>query len=128
MSAVAERRNGPRRDADVALAEVLAAMRIELAELAVCGERLQDILGVAISHARGVPDPALIEEAQGLDRMVQRLSALSIFIEAVTADLPPAWRLDVDDALNALPLTDLACRLSRRETGIKTPSGDLDLF
>lgn len=128
MSAVAERRNGPRRETDVALAEVLAAMRIELAELAVCGERLQDILGLAIAHARGVPDPALIEEAQGLDRMVQRLSALSMFIEAVTDDLPPAWRLDVDDALNALPLTDLACRLSRRESEAKPPSGDLDLF
>jgi hypothetical protein len=127
MSAAAERRQGPRRESDVALAEVLAAMRVELAELAGSGERLQDILGVAIAHAGVMPDPALIEEAQGLDRMVQRLSALSMFIQAVTDDLPPAWRLDVDRALDSLPLTDLARRLSHREI-VHAPSGDLDLF
>lgn len=129
MSATAERRQlGPRRDSDVALAEVLSAMKVELAELAVCGERLQDILGVAISHAGRSPDPALIEEAQGLDRMVQRLSALSDFIQAVTTELPPAWTLDVDAALDALPLSDLAARLGRREVGVRSPSGDFDLF
>ncbi len=123
-----DRRVGPRRDADVALAEVLAAMRIELAELAVCGLRLQDILGVAIAQGGARPDPALIEEAQGLDRMVQRLSALSDFIQAVTADLPAAWRLDVDQALDALPLTDLAGRLGRRETGAAVESGEFEAF
>jgi hypothetical protein len=128
MTAVAERRDGPRRDSDVALAEVLAAMKVELAELAVCGERLQDVLGEAISHAVGRPDPALIEEAQGLDRMVQRLSALSDFIQAVTADLPPGWRLDVDAALEALPLSDLAGRLGRRNVGARAPSGDFEMF
>ena len=129
MSATAERRNnGPRRESDVALAEVLSAMKVELAELAVCGERLQDILGVAIAHAGKCPDPALIEEAQGLDRMVQRLSALSDFIQAVTGELPPMWRLDVDAALDALPLSDLAARLGRREVGERAPSGDFDMF
>lgn len=128
MSATAERRGGPRRDSDVALAEVLSAMKVELAELAVCGERLQDILGEAISHAGKCPDPALIEEAQGLDRMVQRLSALSDFIQAVSGELPPGWMLDVDAALDALPLSDLAARLGRREIGVRSPSGDFDMF
>ena len=129
MSATADRRqSGPRRDSDVALAEVLSAMKTELAELAVCGERLQDILGEAIAHAGKSPDPALIEEAQGLDRMVQRLSALSDFIQAVTGGLPAAWRLDVDAALDALPLSDLAGRLGRRDVGERAPSGDFEMF
>ena len=125
---VHDRRGGSRRQSDVALAEVLQAMKVELAELADCGERLQEILGVAIRHAGTKPDPALIEEAQGLDRMVQRLSALSEFIQAVTPELPPAWRLDVDAALDALPLSDLAGRLGRRDVGVRAPAGDLDMF
>jgi hypothetical protein len=123
-----DRREAPRRQSDVALAEVLNSMKVELAELAVCGERLQEILGVAIQHAGRSPDPALIEEAQGLDRMVQRLSALSAFIEAVAPDMPAAWRLDVDAALDALPLSDLAGRLGRRDVGVRASAGDLDLF
>lgn len=123
-----DRRVGPRRDSDLALAEVLSAVRVELAELAVSGLRLQDILGVAIGQGGARPDAALIEEAQGLDRMVQRLSALSDFIQAVTADLPPAWRLDVDQALDALPLTDLARRLGRREMAEAVESGEFEAF
>jgi len=125
---VADRRGGPRRESDVALNDVLQAMRVELAELADCGERLQEILGIAIRHSGKQPEPALIEEAQGLDRMVQRLSALSDFIQAVSHELPPGWRLDVDAALNALPLSDLAGRLGRRDVGVRAPAGDLDMF
>ena len=123
-----DRRDALRRTSDVALAEVLQAMKVELAELADCGERLQDILGVAIQNATGRPEPALIEEAQGLDRMVQRLSALSAFIQAVTLELPSGWRLDVDAALDALPLTDLAGRLGRRDVGARSPSGEFEMF
>lgn len=110
------------------LAEVLRAVRVELVELAEAGVKLQDILGPAIQHAGRAPDPALIEEAQGLDRLVQRLSALSQFIQALTVELPPEWRIEVDAALAALPLSDLAGRLGRTGSSDRAPSGDLDLF
>lgn len=80
---------------------VLNALAAELERSRELAERLEPVLGASLAGA----DPALITEAQNLDRLRQKLEALS----ALAAGLAGGATLEA--ALDAVPLGDLAGRL-----------------
>lgn len=79
-------------------------------------------------------DAVVIRELQGLDLVAQRLDALSGFVLAVTDTLPFDPAMDLAEALAAIPLRDMAERLSAKAAGLELPepvgppAGDFDLF
>jgi hypothetical protein len=114
-----------------ALGEVLEALGRETGQLHHAAMRLQVMAGDLIDRARLEPHDPLIEEAQSLDALAQKLDALTGFIERLAATAPPSWRLDIADAVAPVFLADLAKRLCREhapEDVPLAPSGDFELF
>ena len=109
------------------LVEVLGA---ELTELAGLADALQDVVA-EIALSADMPRPSLLEEAQSLDLIVQRLRSLATFLQGVGPGLPPAWSLDASSAARQVTLAGLASRLCAaapgRESGA-AEAGDCDLF
>jgi hypothetical protein len=116
---------------DRALGEVLEALGRETSQLHHAAMRLQVMAGDLIDRARLEPHDPLIEEAQSLDALAQKLDALTGFIERLAAVAPPSWRMDIADAVAPVFLADLAKRLCREhvpEDVSLAPSGDFELF
>jgi hypothetical protein len=112
------------------LAEVLQAAAAETSNLSRAAERLQSLASDLIQRAvEG--DPALMEEAQGLDVLAQTLAALADFLQRVGQDVPSNWRLDIAPALDGVSLSDLAYRLGHKDAGAReavAPTGECELF
>jgi hypothetical protein len=100
---------------DRPLAQVLQAAAAEAADLSQAAERLQWLAGDLIRRAGSGGDQALVEEAQGLDALAQKLSALAGFLQRIGEDAPAEWRLDIAAALAAVPLSDMANRLGHKD-------------
>lgn len=116
---------------DRAIAEVLEAVSRETGLMHHAAVRLQTMAGDLIDRARLEPHDPLIEEAQALDALAQKLDALSGFLERLAAAVPDRWRMDIADAVAPVLLADLAKRLCREhahEDDSLAPSGDLELF
>jgi hypothetical protein len=92
------------------LAGVLGAVGEELRDLGAALERLQAAFSPLLLQA--AQDPAQHRNAQALDLLTQRLQALAGFIQSLEAQIPPAWRLDLDAPLGQITLSDLAARLT----------------
>jgi hypothetical protein len=113
------------------LSQVLLAAATETGELSRAAERLQSLAGDLIRRAGGKADAGLLEEAQGLDALAQTLAALTGFLRRVAEDAPNDVRLDLTRALAAIPLSDLANRLSHQDAPpslAMAPKGDCELF
>ena len=116
---------------DRAVADVLEAVGRETGELHLAAVRLQAMAGELIGRAKLPAHHPLIEEAQELDALAQKLDALSGFIERLAAAAPEGWRLDIADAVGPVFLADLAKRLCREhdlEDDSCAASGDFELF
>lgn len=116
---------------DRAVADVLEAVGRETGELHLAAVRLQTMAGELIDRARLPAHHPLIEDAQGLDALAQKLDALTGFIERLAAIAPQGWRLDIADAVEPVFLADLAKRLCREhppEDDSCAASGDFELF
>jgi hypothetical protein len=116
---------------DRALADVLDAVGRETGELHHAAVRLQTMAGELIERARLPAHHPLIEEAQALDAVAQKLDALTGFLERLAAAAPQQWRLDIAGAIEPVFLADLANRLCREhapEDDSFSPSGDFELF
>ena len=109
------------------LVEVLGA---ELTELAGLADALQDVVA-EIALSTEMPRRSLLEEAQSLDLIVQRLRSLASFLQRVGPGLPPAWSLDAASAARQVTLASLASRLCSAAPGGDSgtaEAGDFDLF
>ncbi len=71
---------------------------------------------------------AAIEEAQTLDLLTQTLAAVADYLHALSAGLPPDWRIDAGAAASVVPLTELAWRLLGGGYHVPPESGELDFF
>jgi hypothetical protein len=110
------------------MAQVLQALALELADAAREAERLQALAGALM---RDGASAAAIEDAQALDALTQRLSALAGLLARLGQNAPEDWRLDIAPALAALTLSDMATRISHPvETPSQAvaPTGDCELF
>ena len=113
------------------LPKVFEAAAAETGELARAAERWQALAGDLVRRAGGGADPALVEEVQGLDAMAQTLAALSEFLRRAGEAAPADVTLDLGEALAAVPLADLAMRLSHPDASpgqAVAPKGDCELF
>jgi hypothetical protein len=116
---------------DVCLSNILDAVSTEVDDLLATGDRLQALVGDLVDKSgEGVTTHVLVE-AQSLDAMVQRLSALSAFLQALSPAVPADWIIDPTAAAEGLSLADsarrFACRVEEHTSG-KITSGDIDLF
>jgi len=114
-----------------AIAEVLETVSRETDQLHLAAVRLQAMAGELIDRARLPADDPLIEEAQALDALAQKLDALTGFLGRLAMTASPHWRLDIADAVGPVFLADLAKRLCREhppEDDSFSPSGDFELF
>jgi len=116
---------------DRAMGDVLEAVGRETSQLHLTAERLQTMAGQLIDRARLTTDDPLIEEAQALDALAQKLDALTRFLARLSQDAPEAWRLDIGPAVQPVFLADLANRLAAQHTtteDVFSPTGDLEMF
>jgi hypothetical protein len=113
------------------VAEVLDAVSRETLALHHAAVALQTMAGDLIDRARLDPHDPLLEEAQALDALAQKLDALTGFLERLARAAPPGWRLDIAHAIEPVFLADLAKRLCREYPPEEDPlaqSGDFELF
>jgi len=116
---------------DRGMAEVLDAVSRETLALHHMAVALQTMAGDLIDRARLDPHDPLMEEAQALDALAQKLDALTGFLERLARSAPPGWRLDIAHAIEPVFLADLAKRLCREYSPEEDPlaqSGDFELF
>jgi hypothetical protein len=116
---------------DRAIAEVLEAISLETSALHLAAVTLQTMAGDLIDRAKLDPHDPLIEEAQALDALAQKLDALTGFLDRLARAAPPGWRLDISHAIEPVFLADLAKRLCRElspEDDVLAQSGDFELF
>jgi len=116
---------------DRSVAEVLDAVGRETLALHNAAVALQAMAGDLIDRARLDPHDPLLEEAQALDALAQKLDALTGFLERLARTAPPGWRLDISHAIEPVFLADLAKRLCREYPPEEDPlaqSGDFELF
>lgn len=127
MSAVA--RTAP--DLPHGLNGTLEGVAHELALLEAHLLRVQNICHVP-EHAAHL-DGVLVRELQTLDLVSQRLGVLTHFIRHVVATVAFDPAVDLTAALGAIPLQDMADRLTAHAADEEAPadvfeSGDFDLF
>jgi len=116
---------------DRAVGEVIEAVGRETGDLHNAAVRLQAMAGELIDRASLPANHPLIEEAQTLDALAQKLDALSGFLQRLGAAAPDGWRLDISDAVTPVFLADLAKRLCRQaepDDDFLAPTGDFELF
>jgi hypothetical protein len=116
---------------DRSVSEVLETVGWETAQLHHAAVRLQTMAGDLIDRAGLPSDDPLIEEAQALDALAQKLDALSGFLARLALAAPSGWRLDIADAVAPVFLADLAKRLCLEhvpEDDCTAPTGDFELF
>ncbi len=97
------------------LSSVLQAAAEELSTLA------------AVADEAGAADISLVQRLQPLDRLSQTLAGLAGFLAALCPMLPEC-ALNLDDLLDAVPVSRLADRLAGRVSGPDAPAGALELF
>ena len=116
---------------DRSIAEVLETVSRETNALHHAAVALQTMAGDLIERARVAPNDPLMEEAQALDALAQKLDALTGFLDRLARSAPPGWRLDIAHAIEPVFLADLAKRLCREYPPEEDPSaesGDFELF
>ena len=116
---------------DRTVTEVLDAISRETAQMYNAAVRLQSMAGDLIDRASVQAHDPLMEEAQALDTLAQKLDALTGFLERLAQTASPAWRMDIADAVGPVFLADLAKRLCREHTPEEDctgPTGDFEMF
>jgi len=113
------------------LGQVLARSAAELADLADRTERLQDVMADLVRQCAQLDHDAT-RDMQALDWIAQHLEGLASFLDALSKQALPGWRIDPAGALDALTLAELAHRLRGGPIAPMTiqvmPSGDMELF
>jgi hypothetical protein len=116
----------PPKDDLRALLDNLAAESGELSEAA---DGLQVLFGQLMADPPERPRDAL-EQAQALDRLVQRLQGLEVFLRGLCASDLYDLSADAADVASTLRLTSQARRFSPAgaEAATEAAAGDCDLF
>jgi len=118
-------------DGQVSLSEVIQTAALEARDLAGMGNRFQGLVAELMASSQGAHSAERIVQAQGLDCLVQRLSALSSFLEALGPSLLPEWKVNPAQASQNLTLDHSVRRFGRRaedRIAAATRPGDVDLF
>jgi hypothetical protein len=103
----------------------------ELLKIAGVIEELEGFVGDAIKGGTPIGD-AHIQELQKLDHAGQMIVAAADFLQALSLDMPPDWRVDVHKAARSVRLAELAGRLGAADPpaveGHAHASGAYELF
>ncbi|WP_323772162.1 chemotaxis protein [Antarctobacter sp.] len=99
----------------------------ELEGLYVRLERLEHGLDTVIVHATHAFDTKSIGMLQELDMLRQSIGALADYLEQISAETDETGMVDVVQALSAVPLRDMATRLSGTVNSAAT-GGHAELF
>ena len=116
----------------VSLPTVLAALAQELRLGSANAVALEGLVSEMVRRSTGEERKLAIQEAQGLDALQQHLDVLARF--AVLAEAAPPVGVEVAEALDTVPLAQVAGRLRgalhRRgdSATADAPAGDFELF
>ncbi len=108
-----------------ALTQVLQTLAEILSDLALRAEKVQHVVSPLLSGQTADH----LHDLQELDHIAQHLAALSSFV--IRLEPAPTWHVDTLEAGRAVPLADLARRLTRPHDlhpGCDTAGGELFLF
>lgn len=94
------------------LADSLTLVAAEVDDLVRLGETVQMVISRLAIGADGLPDAALMVDAQAADLLSQRLCGLATFVRALAEAAPGDLSADIQDAVRALTLSEQARRLS----------------
>ncbi|MET0181469.1 MAG: hypothetical protein ABW199_01140 [Caulobacterales bacterium] len=122
------------------LPQILRACADEIAVLATLGLRLEQTLSALAPMLQA--REAVVEEMQGLDRLVQHAAALHALLLNTAANAPSDALLDMRSAVDAISLEDMNARLRSTLFAAAAPqrspeprlserifaSGDLEIF
>jgi hypothetical protein len=116
-------------DGNIKLPLKLAAERVafELEGLHGRLERLEYGLDMVFVNSGDALDGQAINMLQELDMLRQSLGALADFLNDVTRNVQPNGEVDASEAINSVPLRDMAARLKGTENN-KVVSGHAELF
>jgi hypothetical protein len=113
-------------DDRVPLRSLLVATAVEIDALSDAGRRLQPLIAWAVEAGSS---ERTIEDAQGIDHLLQHLCALSGFIMHLASATPSDVHVDLEGAAARLNLSDLKRRLLGGPSApASEPAGDLELF
>lgn len=108
---------------------VLAALAVEVSELAVAADGLQSLVGGLLSDPLASVTVKQLEQGQMLDAVVQRLQALETFLGALAPTVDASWIVDSRSAADLLLLSRVAQKLSGIAVEAEAePLGDCDFF
>ena len=94
------------------LTESLTLVADEVDDLVRLGETVQTVISRLAVGAGGLPDVALMVDAQAADLLSQRLAGLADFVRALADAAPCDLSADIEDAVRALTLSEQARRLA----------------
>ncbi|HEY8163053.1 MAG TPA: hypothetical protein VIF34_12425 [Methylocystis sp.] len=109
--------------------EILSRVSSELTDLAQSVDRLHPLVQeIGASEKRD--KETLLQEAQSIDLIEQRLSSLSHFLVELIEIIPPEWEILSRSAAQKLKLSALAHRLSAPEGHVhhRHVSGEPEMF
>ena len=113
------------------IAEPMRLAAREAAELVKLSDGLQIVIA-RLAACEGRPSAELVMEGQAADLLSQRLSGLSVFLEALADAAPKDARTDVRAAIDGLLLAKQARKLAGPAAAVDAAdpvdAGDLCLF
>lgn len=119
--------------ASAQLPTVLTALAQELRLGSANAVALEGLVSEMVRRSTGEERKLAIQEAQGLDALQQHLDVLARFV-AILAEAAPPVGVEVAEALDTVPLAQVAARLRgalhRRDDAAPAdaPAGDFELF
>jgi hypothetical protein len=103
----------------------------ELRRLASVADSVQHVVSQMLHDHRSNELTSLIE-LQRLDFLTQSIGAIADFLEALAANTPQHWSLDVKSASQSVKMSELALRLASATEALPgahaAPVGDCELF
>lgn len=108
------------------------AVSTQLDAMAQAGKEIEDTVGEVIGKGC-LTNEERNESIQGLDRMVQLLGELSLFVRDISPQVSDDVEIDLEIAIGRIKLRELAtalgCRANPRPTAAQLhPAGEFDLF
>lgn len=105
-----------------ALTDVLTAVAAELALAQSKCARLDGALGQLLDAAPSDRRGAVMRELHAVDLLNQQIAAVAGFVQRLSGDLPDGPRVEVEGALGAITLGEVAERM-RRGVGQRAATG-----
>jgi hypothetical protein len=109
------------------VADVLISVSNEVRMLSDAAGDLQNLIGNLLV-AGAVGGSQSVYELQSLDRFCQNLGAVADFLQGLSKNVSPTWKVDTANMVAAVKLADVAERLAGRKSELQDSTGEFEDF